>query len=165
MGATIPARIQPDSIDHVPFPTVVPCLGASLALREAGEKRLSLLHQKDVASEEEAESRRRDSKDQVQGTSGTPHRLGTALVFLGIKIFVTLQNFTFHRGSARYIIRIRRFRFQTDGETSFVRKAFYRGLKVVSSAFRDNLFHWFLTLEYRALSFRILLSPPNRRRL
>lgn len=32
MGATIPARIQPGSIDHVPFPTVVPCLGASLAL-------------------------------------------------------------------------------------------------------------------------------------
>ena len=29
MGATIPARIQPGSIDHVPFPTVVPCLGAS----------------------------------------------------------------------------------------------------------------------------------------
>ncbi|KAL5758354.1 hypothetical protein ACOSP7_020965 [Xanthoceras sorbifolium] len=56
---------------------------------------------------EEAESRRRDSKDQVQGTSGTPPRLGTALVFLGIKIFVTLQNFTFHRGSARHIIRIR----------------------------------------------------------
>lgn len=27
--------------------------------------------------------------------------------------------------------------------------------------FRDNLFHWFITLEYRALSFRILLSPPN----
>nr|UBT67886.1 NADH dehydrogenase subunit 1 [Panax notoginseng] len=27
MGATIPARIQPGSIDHVPFPTVVPCLG------------------------------------------------------------------------------------------------------------------------------------------
>ncbi|KAK8952422.1 hypothetical protein KSP39_PZI004006 [Platanthera zijinensis] len=26
MGATIPARIQPGSIDHVPFPTVVPCL-------------------------------------------------------------------------------------------------------------------------------------------
>jgi hypothetical protein len=42
MGATIPARIQPGSIDHVPFPTVVPCLGASLALREAGEKSLSL---------------------------------------------------------------------------------------------------------------------------
>ncbi|KAK8499263.1 hypothetical protein V6N12_028565 [Hibiscus sabdariffa] len=79
---------------------------------------------------EEAESRRRDSKDQVQGTSGTLPRLGTALVFLGIKIFVTLQNLTFLRGSARHIIRIRRFRFQTDGETSFVRKAFYRGLKV-----------------------------------
>ncbi|KAI4974716.1 hypothetical protein ZWY2020_048323 [Hordeum vulgare] len=29
MGATIPARIQPGSIDHVPFPTVVSCLGAS----------------------------------------------------------------------------------------------------------------------------------------
>lgn len=29
IGATIPARIQPGSIDHVPFPTVVPCLGAS----------------------------------------------------------------------------------------------------------------------------------------
>ncbi|RZB52060.1 hypothetical protein D0Y65_048471 [Glycine soja] len=31
MGVTIPALIQPGSIDHVPFP---PCLGASLALRE-----------------------------------------------------------------------------------------------------------------------------------
>ncbi|XBI46021.1 hypothetical protein VPH35_110360 [Triticum aestivum] len=29
MGTTIPARIQPGSIDHVPFPTVVSCLGAS----------------------------------------------------------------------------------------------------------------------------------------
>ena len=29
MGAITPARIQPGSIDHVPFPTVVPCLGAS----------------------------------------------------------------------------------------------------------------------------------------
>ncbi|TYI86865.1 hypothetical protein E1A91_D04G095900v1 [Gossypium mustelinum] len=28
MGTTIPARIQPGSIDHVPFPTVIPCLGA-----------------------------------------------------------------------------------------------------------------------------------------
>jgi hypothetical protein len=42
MGATIPAPIQPGSIDHVPFLiTVVPCLGASLALREE-EKSLSL---------------------------------------------------------------------------------------------------------------------------
>lgn len=42
MGATIPAWIQPGSIDHVPFPTVVPCLGASLALREklAGESQV-----------------------------------------------------------------------------------------------------------------------------
>ncbi|GFS28211.1 hypothetical protein Acr_00g0000530 [Actinidia rufa] len=39
MGATIPARIQPGSIDHVPFPTVVPCLGASLALRERARRR------------------------------------------------------------------------------------------------------------------------------
>ena len=39
MGATIPARIQPGSIDHVPFPTVVPCLGASLALREKARRR------------------------------------------------------------------------------------------------------------------------------
>lgn len=39
MGATIPARIQPGSIDHVPFPTVVPCLGASLALREKARQR------------------------------------------------------------------------------------------------------------------------------
>ncbi|KAK2995423.1 hypothetical protein RJ640_029055 [Escallonia rubra] len=37
MGATIPARIQPGSIDHVPFRTVVLCLGASLALREKGK--------------------------------------------------------------------------------------------------------------------------------
>ncbi|XBI46862.1 hypothetical protein VPH35_110980 [Triticum aestivum] len=29
MGATIPSRIQPGSIDHVPFPTVVSCLGES----------------------------------------------------------------------------------------------------------------------------------------
>ena len=42
MGATIPAPIQPGSIDHVPFLTVVPCLGASLALRETEEKSLSL---------------------------------------------------------------------------------------------------------------------------
>ena len=42
MGATIPARIQPGSIDHVPFPTVVPCLGASLALREKARRRKSL---------------------------------------------------------------------------------------------------------------------------
>lgn len=34
MGATIPARIQPGSIDHVPFPTVVPCLGASSGKRK-----------------------------------------------------------------------------------------------------------------------------------
>ncbi|KAL5840735.1 hypothetical protein ACOSQ4_013343 [Xanthoceras sorbifolium] len=67
---------------------------------------------------EEAESHRRDSKDQVQGTSGTPPHLRTALVFLGIKIFVTLQNFTFYRGSARHIVRIQRFRFQTDGPSS-----------------------------------------------
>ncbi|KAH0988136.1 hypothetical protein GBA52_015313 [Prunus armeniaca] len=39
MGATIPARIQPGSIDHVPFPTVVPCFGASLALREKARRR------------------------------------------------------------------------------------------------------------------------------
>ena len=39
MGASIPARIQPGSIDHVPFPTVVPCLGASLALREKARRR------------------------------------------------------------------------------------------------------------------------------
>ncbi|KAL3511859.1 hypothetical protein ACH5RR_024576 [Cinchona calisaya] len=65
-----------------------------------------LSHQKDVASEEEVESRQRDSKD---------------------------QNFIFLRGSS--VRNIIRFRFQTDGETSFVRKAFYRGLKVVSSAF------------------------------
>lgn len=39
MGATIPARILPGSIDHVPFPTVVPCLGASLALREKARRR------------------------------------------------------------------------------------------------------------------------------
>ncbi|GAA0175218.1 hypothetical protein LIER_28442 [Lithospermum erythrorhizon] len=41
MGATIPARIQPGSIDHVPFPTVVSCLGASLALREKARRRKS----------------------------------------------------------------------------------------------------------------------------
>ena len=29
MGATIPAQIQLSSIDHIPFATVVPCLGAS----------------------------------------------------------------------------------------------------------------------------------------
>ncbi|KAK9180742.1 hypothetical protein WN944_023877 [Citrus x changshan-huyou] len=80
--------------------------------------------------------RRRKSVEEIARTRYRAHqaltrpRLGTALVFLGIKIFVTLQNFTFLRGSARHIIRIRRFRFQTDGETSFVRKAFYRGLKV-----------------------------------
>ncbi|KAL8101444.1 hypothetical protein AgCh_033368 [Apium graveolens] len=39
MGAIIPAWIQPGSIDHVPFPTVVPCLGASLALREKTRRR------------------------------------------------------------------------------------------------------------------------------
>ncbi|KAL3529951.1 hypothetical protein ACH5RR_009273 [Cinchona calisaya] len=39
MGATIPARIQPGSIDHVPFPTVVPYLGVSLALREKARSR------------------------------------------------------------------------------------------------------------------------------
>jgi len=39
MGATIPARIQPGSINHVPFPTVVPCLGAPLALREKAHRR------------------------------------------------------------------------------------------------------------------------------
>ncbi|GLU24475.1 hypothetical protein SLE2022_404060 [Rubroshorea leprosula] len=40
MGTTIPARIQPGSIDHVPFPTVVPCLGAWLYERKpAGEKK------------------------------------------------------------------------------------------------------------------------------
>ena len=39
MGTTIPARIQPGSIDHVPFPTVVPCLGAPLALREKARRR------------------------------------------------------------------------------------------------------------------------------
>ncbi|CAK7324943.1 unnamed protein product [Dovyalis caffra] len=43
MGATIPAPIQPGSIDHVPFLiTVVPCLGASLALREKARRRKSL---------------------------------------------------------------------------------------------------------------------------
>ncbi|PWA43106.1 hypothetical protein CTI12_AA538880 [Artemisia annua] len=30
-AAPLPARIQPGSIDHVPFPTVGTCLGASLA--------------------------------------------------------------------------------------------------------------------------------------
>lgn len=39
MGATRPARIQPGSISHVPFPTIVPCLGASLALREKARRR------------------------------------------------------------------------------------------------------------------------------
>lgn len=39
MGATTPARIQPGSIDHVLFPTVVLCLGASLALREKARRR------------------------------------------------------------------------------------------------------------------------------
>ncbi|KAG6621679.1 hypothetical protein I3842_Q009600 [Carya illinoinensis] len=29
MGATIPARIQPGSIDHVPFPTVPACPDAA----------------------------------------------------------------------------------------------------------------------------------------
>ena len=38
MGATIPARILPGSIDHVPFPTVGPCLGASLPLREKARR-------------------------------------------------------------------------------------------------------------------------------
>lgn len=38
MGATIPAPIQLGSIDHVPFLTVVPCLGASLALREKARR-------------------------------------------------------------------------------------------------------------------------------
>ncbi|PPS00232.1 hypothetical protein GOBAR_AA20435 [Gossypium barbadense] len=99
------------------FRVVIGCLVEQLPLARK---------EKDVASEKEAESRRRDSKDQVQGTSGTLPRLGTTLVFLGIKIFVTLQNLTFLRGSARHIIRIRRFRFQTFGETYFVRKAFYR---------------------------------------
>ncbi|TYK27104.1 hypothetical protein E5676_scaffold77438G00020 [Cucumis melo var. makuwa] len=46
MGATRPARIQPGSISHVPFPTILPCLGASLACREKArlrsEKSLSL---------------------------------------------------------------------------------------------------------------------------
>ncbi|PKU59820.1 hypothetical protein MA16_Dca028302 [Dendrobium catenatum] len=32
MGANIPARIQLGFIDHVLFPIVIPCLGASLAL-------------------------------------------------------------------------------------------------------------------------------------
>ncbi|KAK9177784.1 hypothetical protein WN943_026973 [Citrus x changshan-huyou] len=92
-------------------------------------KRMSLLKRRRKSVEEIARTRYRAHQ------ALTRPRLGTALVFLGIKIFVTLQNFTFLRGSARHIIRIRRFRFQTDGETSFVRKAFYRGLKVVSSAF------------------------------
>nr|GEW05828.1 hypothetical protein [Tanacetum cinerariifolium] len=39
MGAHLPARIQPCSIDHVPFPTVGTCLGASLALREKARRR------------------------------------------------------------------------------------------------------------------------------
>ncbi|KAI3776183.1 hypothetical protein L1987_45954 [Smallanthus sonchifolius] len=34
MDGPLPARIQPGSIDHVPFPTVGTCIGASLALRE-----------------------------------------------------------------------------------------------------------------------------------
>ncbi|GJY37563.1 proteasome activator subunit 4, partial [Tanacetum coccineum] len=38
MGAPLPARIQPGSIDHVPFPTVGTCLGASLALREKARR-------------------------------------------------------------------------------------------------------------------------------
>ncbi len=43
MGATIPARIQPGSIDHRPFPTFVPCLKASLALREKARRRKNSL--------------------------------------------------------------------------------------------------------------------------
>ena len=38
-GATRPARIQPGSISHVPFPTILPCLGASLACREKARLR------------------------------------------------------------------------------------------------------------------------------
>ncbi|GKA82322.1 hypothetical protein Tco_0789070 [Tanacetum coccineum] len=38
MGAPLPARIQPGSIDHVPFPTVGTCLGVSLALREKARR-------------------------------------------------------------------------------------------------------------------------------
>lgn len=42
MGATIPASIQPGSIDHVPYPTVLPCLGVSSALGESPPKMKSL---------------------------------------------------------------------------------------------------------------------------
>ncbi|KAL3510046.1 hypothetical protein ACH5RR_029447 [Cinchona calisaya] len=38
-GTTIPDQIQPDSREHVPFPIVVPCLGASLALQEKAHRR------------------------------------------------------------------------------------------------------------------------------
>lgn len=61
MGAIIPARIQPGSIDHVPFPTVVPCLGASLALLDQRKNpSLSL----PVPGHSEAEVRPQKRKEQ-----------------------------------------------------------------------------------------------------
>lgn len=63
MGATIPARIQPGSIDHVPFPTVVPCLGASLALLDQARRKNQSLSLP-VPGHSEAEVRPQKRKEQ-----------------------------------------------------------------------------------------------------
>ncbi|KAH0712269.1 hypothetical protein KY289_008228 [Solanum tuberosum] len=70
MGATIPVRIQPGSIDHVPFPTVVPCLGASSALRSKARCRRSLSYSVEPQARPVINSSRRCRRFEDQST---PH--------------------------------------------------------------------------------------------